>query len=66
MKAYKVKFTATKTMWITQDDINRDIGDVNHVTLTKELAVAYCKGTLVEEIRNDPNRGTVRILEIKE
>ena len=68
MKSYKVQVTVTKTMWVTQDDIEEDcrsgLFQVNVPDLDEEVAINFCKGTLIEELQNNPNRGSAKILAI--
>lgn len=35
-----------------------------HQELDEELAISYAKGTLIEELRNNPNRGSAEIISI--
>lgn len=67
-KAYKVHVVVTKTMWVTQDDIDDDTQDGIFVApyqeLDESLAISYAKGTLIEEMRNNPNRGSADIISI--
>ena len=62
MKSYKVSIVATKTMWVTEEDFRED--DVLGQEFDESTAVNYAKATLIEEIRNNPNRGTAKILAI--
>ena len=59
MKKYKVKVTVSKTMVVTEKDWQdgEGIGPFD-----ESAAVDYCKGTLIEEIINNPNRGTVEFV----
>lgn len=68
-KAYKVRVVVTKTMWVTQDDIDADMQDgswipIGYQKLDEEMAINYCKGTLIEELKNNPNRGSAEIISI--
>lgn len=67
-KAYKVRIVVTKTMWVTQEDIDEDASDcmfeAPHQELDEDLAISYAKGTLIEELRNNPNRGSAEIISI--
>lgn len=58
----RVKVVATKSMFIDErrwDNINLDEGTNNPFD---EFHIAqYVKGCLVEDLRNDPNRGTCSI-----
>ena len=62
MKSYKVSIVVTKTMWATEDDFRED--DVLGQEFDESAAINYDKGTLIEEIRNNPNRGTAKIMAI--
>lgn len=67
-KAFKVRIVITKTMWVTQDDIDEDMQDGIFVApyqeLNESLAISYAKGTLIEEMRNNPDRGSAEIISI--
>jgi len=67
-KAYKVRVVVTKTMWVTQDDIDADTQSgwlpMDTPELDEDLAISYCKGTLIEELKNNPNRGSAEIISI--
>lgn len=67
-KAYKVRIVATKTMWVTQDDIDEDaymgMFEGPYQELDEKLAISYAKGTLIEELQNNPNRGSAEIISI--
>lgn len=68
MKSYKVQVVVTKTMWVTQDDIDEDASDgmfrAPSIELDEQVAIDYAKGTLIEEMRNNPNRGSAKIIAI--
>ncbi len=65
-RIFKVRIVATKTMWVTQDDINEDAAGGMIAAPSRELdeqvAIDYTKGTLIEEMRNNPNRGSAEII----
>lgn len=67
-KMYKVRIVATKTMWVTQEDIDADVSDGMFRAPDREIdehvAIEYAKGTLIEEMRNNPNRGSAEIISI--
>lgn len=67
-KAYKVRVVVTKTMWVTQDDIDADCKDglfeADPPQIDEFAAISYCKGVLMEELRNNPNRGSADIISI--
>lgn len=68
MKSYKVQVVVTKTMWVTQDDIDEDTSDgmfsAPNLEIDEQVAIDYAKGTLIEEMRNNPNRGSAKIIAI--
>ena len=61
-KVYKVKVVATITMTCNEIDWREDggIGEFDEFA-----AVQFAKGTLIEKLRNDPNRGYVTIERLK-
>ena len=66
-KAYKVRIVVTKTMWVTQEDIDDDCLNngmfaINPPKIDEDAAIQYAKGTLIEEMRNNPNRGSAEII----
>lgn len=67
-KMYKVRIVVTKTMWVTQEDIDADISDgmfeASPMQLDEHVAINYVKGMLIEELRNNPNRGSAEIISI--
>lgn len=67
-KMYKVRIVVTKTMWVTQEDIDADARDGMLHAPIREIdehsAIEYAKGTLIEEMRNNPNRGSAEIISI--
>ena len=62
MKSYKVSIVVTKTMWVTEEDFRED--DILGQVFNEETAIDYTKGVLIEELRNNPNRGTAKIIAI--
>ena len=59
MKAYKVKVIVTKSVVITEDMWVAEgmlPGDLNEFT-----AGQFAKGIMIEELQNNPNRGTVYV-----
>lgn len=60
-KAYKVQIIVKKTMTVTEDEFNRDnsIG----IEFNERNAIMYAKGVLIEELRNNPNRGTSKVIQ---
>ena len=67
-KMYKVRIVATKTMWVTQEDIDEDISDgmfrASPMEINESVAISYAKGKLIEELHNNPNRGYAEIISI--
>lgn len=67
-KMYKVRIVATKTMWVSQEDLDADTRDGMFCAPARNIdehsAIEYAKGTLIEEMRNNPNRGSAEIISI--
>lgn len=67
-KMYKVRIVVTKTMWVSQEDLDADARDGMFRDTPREIdehsAIDYAKGTLIEEMRNNPNRGSADIISI--
>lgn len=67
-KMFKVRIVATKTMWVSQEDIDEDAAAgwiaAPSQEIDEQVAIAYAKGTLIEEMRNNPNRGFAEIISI--
>ena len=59
MKVYKIRVVVTKTVLFTEDEWRQDGG---FGELDDFLAIQYAKGCLVEDLANDPNRGSAKIL----
>lgn len=59
MKAYKIQVIVTKTAIVTEPEWREEggIGEFDEFQASQ-----YVKGMLIEDLTNDPNRGTVRIL----
>lgn len=59
MKAYKIQVIVTKTAVVTEPKWREEggIGEFGEFEASQ-----YVKGMLIEDLTNDPNRGTVRIL----
>jgi hypothetical protein len=53
-------------MWVTQDDIDEDcqlgLFACDSPKLDEDVAINYCKGTLIEELKNNPLRGYAKVL----
>lgn len=67
-KMYKVRIVVTKTMWVTQEDIDEDTSSgmlcAPGRKIDEHTAIEYAKGILIEEMRNNPNRGSAEIISI--
>lgn len=67
-KMYKVRIVVTKTMWVSQDDLDEDaksgiiVGPKQEIN--EETAIMFAKGTLIEELQNNPSRGSSDIISI--
>lgn len=59
MKAYKIFIQVTKTVTFTEEQW-REEGGLGE--FTDFVATQYAKGCLMEDLRNDPNRGYVKII----
>ncbi len=57
-KEFKVKVVATITMNCKENDWRKDGG---FGEFDEFEAVQFAKGTLIEKLRNDPNRGYVMV-----
>ena len=59
MKSFRIKVTVTKTTTVTEEEWRKEggIGEFNEFAASQ-----YVKGMLIEELRNNPNRGTVQLL----
>lgn len=62
MKEYRVQVVATKTMVVSEADWSEEGG----IGVFDEFqATQFAKATLIEELRNNPNRGSVKVTQIK-
>lgn len=59
MKAYKIFVQVTKTVTFTEEDWKEE-GGIGE--LTDFNAVQFAKGYLIEDLRNNPNRGYAKII----
>ena len=59
MKSFRIKVTVNKTATITEEEWRKEggIGEFNEFAASQ-----YVKGMLIEELRNNLNRGTVQLL----
>lgn len=62
MKAYRIQVVATKTMVVTEEML-RDEGWEGE--FNEFWAGRHAVGTLIEELRNNPNRGSIKVERIK-
>jgi len=62
MKAYRVKVVATKTMVVTEEMLREEGCEVE---IDEFWAGRHAVGALIEELRNNPNRGSVKVELIK-
>ena len=65
IRAIKVQVVVTKTMWVYEDEFYSDAGDVA-IDFNEHNAVMFTKGQMIQEIQNNPNRGSSKILEYGE
>ena len=62
MKEYRVQVVATKTMVVSEADWSEEGG----IGVFDEFQAAqFAKATLVEELRNNQNRGSIKVTQIK-
>ena len=59
MKAYKIFVQVTKTVTLTEEEWREEGG---FGELTDFMATQFAKGCLIEDLRNNPNRGYVKII----
>ena len=62
MKEYRVQVVATKTMVVTEEMV-RDEGFEGE--FDEFQAAQFAKGQLIEDLMNNPNRGSVKVERIK-
>lgn len=65
IRGIKVQVIVKKTMWVLEDEFKAE----NYGTgleFNERNAINFTKGTLIEELYNDPNRGSAKILEYGE
>ena len=65
MKEYRVRVVATKTMVVTEEMWREDAPVEARVEFDEFGAAQFAKGQLIEDIRNNPNRGSVKVTRIK-
>ena len=59
MKSYKIFIQVTKTVTLTEEEWREEGG---FGELTDFMATQFAKGRLIEDLRNNPNRGYVKII----
>lgn len=64
-RAIKVQVVVTKTMWVFEDEFYEDAGNVA-LDFNEHNAVMFTKGQMIQEMQNNPNRGSSKILEYGE
>lgn len=62
IRAIKVQVVVTKTMWVYEDEFKAESYGTGQ-EFNEFNAINFTKGTLIEELRNDPNRGSAKILD---
>lgn len=65
IRAIKVQVVVTKTMWVYEDEFYEDAGNVA-LDFNEHNAVMFTKGHMIQEMENNPNRGSSKILEYGE
>ena len=60
MKIYRIKVVATKTVTLTEEQWIEE--GMKGIEFTDFAATQWAKGCLIEDLVNNPNRGTVKIL----
>ena len=62
MKAIKVQVVVTKTMWVYEDEFYEDAGNIG-IEFNEQNAIMFVKGQMIQDMQNDPNRGSSKILD---
>ena len=65
MKEYRVRVVATKTMVVSEVDWREDSMFGNDIEFDEFQAAQFAKGQLIEDLTNNPNRGSVKVERIK-
>lgn len=65
IRGIKVQVIVTKTMWVYEDEFYKDAGSVA-IDFNEHNAVMFTKGQMIQEIENNPNRGSSKILDYGE
>ena len=58
----KVQVVVTKTMWVFEDEFYEDAGGIN-LEFNEHNVIMFVKGQMIQEMQNNPNRGSSKILE---
>lgn len=61
-RAIKVRVVVTKTMWVYEDEFYEDAGDIG-IEFNEQNAIMFTKGQMIQELQDDPNRGSSTILD---
>ena len=64
-RGIKVQVTVTKTMWVLENDFHADAGDLD-LEFNEHNAIMFTKGQMIQEMQDNPNRGSSKILEYAE
>lgn len=64
-RGIKVQVIVTKTMWVLEDEFRAESYGTGQ-EFNEWNAINFTKGTLIEELHNNPNRGSAKILEYGE
>ena len=65
VRGIKVQVTVTKTMWVYEDEFYEDAEGVP-MDFNEHNAIMFTKGQMIQEMQNNPNRGSAKILEYGE
>lgn len=60
-RAIKVQVVVTKTMWVFEDEFYEEAGNLS-IEFNEQNAIMFTKGQMIQELQNDPNRGSSKIL----
>ena len=62
IRGIKVQVIVTKTMWVLENEFKAESYGTGQ-EFNEFNAINFTKGTLIEELYNDPNRGSAKILD---
>lgn len=65
IRGIKVQVTVTKTMWVYEDEFYEDAGGLP-LDFNEHNAIMFTKGQMIQEMQDNPNRGSAKILEYGE